>query len=734
MKTQVKKRRILAAAVAALAVVLLVVLSVLGVMMIRNKKPKALLSRQGNILAVELDSGWSGYFAQKHTSDEQAAYIAETLDKVKELGGNTVLLTGRVGEDALFRGKQKIDGMPATASRIQANDGIFSKEDPMEDLIKAAKDRNISVALLATDQWGTQLFDSAALPQWLSWVADKYRLPVYGPLSQTDRLGCRVYSGYAAKSPDLLRLDGLPGSLAASYQTNPESGGLVLGNYSELTADPSASAMLFTYLSAKPEELPQLMDKPVPQVLDIVSPGKGDKLWSDNVYLIGTSVPDAGPVTVNGQPVGYQGKKGVWGILLPLAPGENNFSAVQGGQTVTITVEKPTGGGGGWGGGSAIQSDGSVPAEWGQKLRITEPLASLLSDYNNPDSIAMTVYEGAVAEVANSYPVTRGNKKSHVYQLQNGGFIRAQDCELLAPGTPNASFTGAVHETVGRDEVITFQGTGTPLYTHTWEGNELTLNFLSASWNGGAMPVTFGFGGALAEAGNTENGMMVKFQFSDVDPLWGYHVDYTPEGGTRIVLKHAPKRGADPARPLEGVTVMLDPGHGGTDMGAIGAVSETFPQEKDMNLAEARAAQFRLEQLGATVLMTRTDDSFPTLGDRIKMLNSQRPDFFISLHHNSGSLTSDLSNLTGTEVYWFYTEGKPLAQNLLNRVTQAAGRPDKGVRYNYFYVTRSNLCPAVLLETGFVCSPLDYEKGTETDILWAEGGAVAQAVLDSIPQ
>ncbi len=733
MKTQVKNRRVLAAIIAALAVLLLVGLAVLGVVLVRGKKSQTALSRPGSILAVELDSAWADFFAQKHSVQEQTDYLTQTLDRVKALGGNTILLTGRVGNDALFRGKQKVEGMPATASRIQANDGIFSKFDPLEELSRRAKEQDISVALLATDQWGTQLFDGSALPQWLDWVADKYRLPVYGPMSQTDRLGCRVFSGYAAKSPDLLRLDGAPGSLAAAYQTKPESGGLILGSLTQLEADPSASAMLFTYLSAKPEELPQLMDKPVPQELGIVSPAEGDNLWSDNVYLIGTSVPDGGPVTVNGKPVGYQGDKGVWGILLPVVPGENNYSAVQGGKTVTVTIQKPTGGGWG-GGGTAIQSDGSVPAEWGQKLRITEPLASLLSDYGNPDSITMTLYQGAVAEVANSYPVTRGSKKSHVYQLQNGGFVRSQDCELLPPGTPNAAFTGAVHETVGRDEVITFQGTGTPAYTHSWEGNELTLTFLSAGWTGTEMPVNFGFGGALAEAGNSENSMVVKFHFSDVDPLWGYHVDYTPEGGTRIVLKHAPKRGEDPARPLEGVTVMLDPGHGGTDMGAIGAVSETFPQEKDMNLAEARAAQFRLEQLGATVLMTRTDDSFPTLGDRIQMLNSKRPDFFISLHHNSGALTSDLSTLTGTEVYWFYTEGKPLAQNLLNRVTQAAGRPDKGIRYNYFYVTRSNLCPAVLLETGFVCSPLDYEKGTETDILWAEGGAVAQAVLDSIPQ
>ena len=179
---------------------------------------------------------------------------------------------------------------------------------------------------------------------------------------------------------------------------------------------------------------------------------------------------------------------------------------------------------------------------------------------------------------------------------------------------------------------------------------------------------------------------------------------------------------------------MLDPGHGGTDMGAIGSSVESFPQEKDMNLAEARAAQYRLEQLGATVLMTRSEDVFVELGDRVKLMNNLRPDFFISLHHNSSELTKDLTDLSGTECYWFYTEGKPLAQNLVKRITQASGRPVKGDFYDYFYVTRSNLCPAVLLETGFVCGPKDYELGTDVDVLWAEGAAVAQAILDSIPE
>ena len=131
--------------------------------------------------------------------------------------------------------------------------------------------------------------------------------------------------------------------------------------------------------------------------------------------------------------------------------------------------------------------------------------------------------------------------------------------------------------------------------------------------------------------------------------------------------------------------------------------------------------------------MTRSDDTFPSLGDRVKMLNDAAPDFFISVHHNSTLLDKDADELVGTECYWFYTEGKPLAQALVDRVTDATGRQARGVFYNYFYVTRSNICPAVLLETGFVSSPTEYQSCAGDLGLWAEGGAIAQAVLDCVP-
>ena len=140
------------------------------------------------------------------------------------------------------------------------------------------------------------------------------------------------------------------------------------------------------------------------------------------------------------------------------------------------------------------------------------------------------------------------------------------------------------------------------------------------------------------------------------------------------------------------------------------------------------AARYRLEQLGATVLMTRTDDVFPTLGDRVSAMNELHPDLFISIHHNSIELTNDVNLSGGTEAYWFYEEGRPLADELTGAVAAATGRADRGSAYGYYYVTRSNICPAVLLELGFMTNPTEYVECASDQSLWADGTAIAQTV------
>ncbi len=154
---------------------------------------------------------------------------------------------------------------------------------------------------------------------------------------------------------------------------------------------------------------------------------------------------------------------------------------------------------------------------------------------------------------------------------------------------------------------------------------------------------------------------------------------------------------------LEGVKIVVDAGHGGpSSPGAVGSSKQYT--EAVLNLILARKLQRELESLGATVIMTRTDDSTLSLEDRNKITQKEKPDLFISIHRNSS--TSSASK--GYENFYFHPFSKPLAQAVYDTSVKdfSAGR---GVQYYPFYVARVSCCPAILTENGFMSNSSDLE-------------------------
>ena len=178
----------------------------------------------------------------------------------------------------------------------------------------------------------------------------------------------------------------------------------------------------------------------------------------------------------------------------------------------------------------------------------------------------------------------------------------------------------------------------------------------------------------------------------------------TLSGGSQLELVISPRV----KRSLSGARIVLDPGHGGKDPGAISA---TGVKEKDVNLDIARKAAEYLKKEGATVILTRSGDSFLELADRPKVADKNKADLFISIHSNS----NPSSQVSGTSTYYVRdaakgadqakTEGMYLARYLQSALTSTLGRLDKGVLYaNFAVLTRSNV-PAALVETAFLSNP-----------------------------
>lgn len=194
---------------------------------------------------------------------------------------------------------------------------------------------------------------------------------------------------------------------------------------------------------------------------------------------------------------------------------------------------------------------------------------------------------------------------------------------------------------------------------------------------------------------------------------------------------------------LGGMMIVIDPGHGGPDPGAIGASRLTF--EKNNTLATGLQLADLLRSRGATVALTRITDVSPAgnnydrgnigkdLQPRVDLANALGADLFISIHNNAFNASS-----YGTETYYYADNpqavaSQKLAQAVQSRLVMNLGLYDRGVKEANFMVIRDTSMPAILVELAFISNPneekllssLDFQRkaiqGIYEGILQYEG-------------
>ena len=184
----------------------------------------------------------------------------------------------------------------------------------------------------------------------------------------------------------------------------------------------------------------------------------------------------------------------------------------------------------------------------------------------------------------------------------------------------------------------------------------------------------------------------------------------------RVVVdieKAVPISGVRFSAGLRGKLIVLDPGHGASDPGAIGPRGS---YEKTLNLNLGLQVKTILEQAGAKVVMTRQTDvdlSTPDMSDRDELrartmvANNRKADLFISIHHNS----SANSDLTGTTTYYYHKSAYDvlLAQCLQSAMARGGGLDNIGIRTANFFVVKNTWMPAALLEIGFISNPQEEQ-------------------------
>ncbi len=193
---------------------------------------------------------------------------------------------------------------------------------------------------------------------------------------------------------------------------------------------------------------------------------------------------------------------------------------------------------------------------------------------------------------------------------------------------------------------------------------------------------------------------------------------------SQAAKKVAPKKNV---KKHPGTLIVIDPGHGGFDLGA----SSHSVIEKILCLSTGLLVKKHLNALGYRVVLTRTRDVFISLKRRTDIANSVRGKLFLSIHYNAAKSAS----ASGIEVYYYKSkdalrarESKKLATTVLGRMLQQTGALSRGVKQGNFHVIRETNMPAILIEGGFITHSQERQKVSDGSYREKLARAIADGV------
>jgi len=174
-------------------------------------------------------------------------------------------------------------------------------------------------------------------------------------------------------------------------------------------------------------------------------------------------------------------------------------------------------------------------------------------------------------------------------------------------------------------------------------------------------------------------------------------------------------------------TVVIDPGHGGRDPGAIGI---SGLREAEVTLDVSKRVKELLSEKGISVIMTRNNQIDLDLPPRVLIANKTDADIFVSIHANS--TRGKRKDINGLETYYYSGyEGNLLAEKIQKQILGVSPEsPDRGVKQGKFYVIKNTRIPSVHVEIGFVTGRLDarrLEKSTHREKL---AYAISKGILE----
>ena len=168
--------------------------------------------------------------------------------------------------------------------------------------------------------------------------------------------------------------------------------------------------------------------------------------------------------------------------------------------------------------------------------------------------------------------------------------------------------------------------------------------------------------------------------------------------------------------------VVLDAGHGGSDYGAI----REGINEKDITLDVTQRVEAILRSKGYKVGLTRSDDTYLSLEERVEYSENTSPELFVSVHVNS-SVSGDPN---GIETHYYHDYSKDLAEIIHKHMVKELSSKDRGLFKSKFYVINHTTVPAVLVEIGFLSNDAERNELITDSRKQKTAKAIAEGIIE----
>ena len=175
------------------------------------------------------------------------------------------------------------------------------------------------------------------------------------------------------------------------------------------------------------------------------------------------------------------------------------------------------------------------------------------------------------------------------------------------------------------------------------------------------------------------------------------------------------------------ISIVLDAGHGGYDGGTVSG--EIY--EKDIVFSVVQKMQKLLEQKGYTVILTRKEDKFISLEERVETANQSEADLFLSIHCNYFEKDSQVK---GLECYYWKddTDGKQYAEQLINAIKKRGLIECRNAKSENYYVIKNTKMPAILVELGYLSNRAECIQLSDEEYQNELAQELVESILQSI--